>query len=339
MLNWTSGKTVTEHSIDSLRILTAKSVDEYFGLAQRSNQKVLSSPVSEIEFDPSADEISLVVAWSRTLPSSSQYPSISITQARTSGGDIACRITIKAADRRHESYMFLMSVLGAVANGHSMSNAFEGSVRKYRGLIARSSLESSSSAIGLLGELLVLELLFDSVGYEKALDSWIASGKEEHDFRFKEYDLEVKTTRREIRQHRISSLTQLEGRPGIPLSLCSVQVTAGGAGGLSLATLENKLAARSRDLEFHFRKQIALRRDEILEPLSWTSRWVLRSPIVVIPIDDDFPAITRNILREAGIQLSSIDNVAYDVDVSALVTSPRTVEIDKWLKKMKESTS
>lgn len=113
----------------------------------------------------------------------------------------------------------------------------------------RSSVMASHEVRGLIGELLFLETLIETRGFETALCCWVAPDDHPQDFATDDRILEVKTRLSGSRQQvQISSLEQLES-PHLPLSLVVVELAMSDAPeAMSLNGICSRLAKRAAAL-------------------------------------------------------------------------------------------
>ncbi|WP_229323067.1 PD-(D/E)XK motif protein [Streptomyces sp. UNOC14_S4] len=208
--------------------------------------------------------------------------------------------------------------------GRTPEQAFGETVRAWRALLERPRELSTEKRIGLLGELAVLGSLAKVHGWGKAIEAWKGPIGEEHDFSTDGYDVEVKTTSSEARQHVIRGFSQLTPTSDRPLWFVSIQVTRGGADGKTLAecvrsvrnTVEDEAPAVADHLEALL-SRLALPRGQDNE------RWQMRSAPLVLTTDDRFPSLDRSVLgglpREVADRIKDID---YRIDLTGLPPAP-----------------
>ena len=189
-------------------------------------------------------------------------------------------------------------------------------------LLQVEALLSPERQIGLLGELLFLELLIAYHG-TRALDAWIGPRGEPHDFRFEKYEFEVKTTLATRRVHTINGSEQLIPSAGCSLFLTSVMLGPVGAeAGFSLAGKINGLdnlfgSEPSRSAAF----ASALEASGVRKPdvQHYNRAFGMRRPMGVIPVDASCPAISRPMIQKVlGPLAARVGNVRYEVDVDGL---------------------
>jgi hypothetical protein len=207
-------------------------------------------------------------------------------------------------------------------NGQSVPEAIGETLRSWEALLRKRTLLSDELQMGLLGELLFVRHLANTFTWRIAATTWRGPEREEHDFTFSGFDIEVKTTSREERIHHITSLTQLLPKPGRPLLMLSVQVTAAAPGpkSFSLASLVSSIL---QDADAWASQLIR----EHLGTCGWDDSkaryydkaYQLRAPFSLIPIDSRFPAVipeTLSAMSEG--HLTRIRQLEYWIDVGGM---------------------
>ncbi|WP_198173744.1 PD-(D/E)XK motif protein [Lysobacter soli] len=126
-------------------------------------------------------------------------------------------------------YALINDVMARIRDGQSDGLlALESSLADFRLLVAQVTQLSKERAVGLLGELMVLEELLRNGATDTVC--WIGGERESHDFRLGLHELEVKATTANVREHQIHGLNQLTPSPGHTLSLISIRLGHPGAG-------------------------------------------------------------------------------------------------------------
>lgn len=177
--------------------------------------------------------------------------------------------------------------------------------------------------LGLLGELLFLERLFERSGIA-ALDAWTGPIGEPHDFRFASREFEVKTTVSPRRVHTIHGMEQLIASNECALYLISVLLgPPGAARGFSLEEKVTELLGKfgresGRGRQFEAALEACGFRDS--DGRHYTRRYILRRPLGVASVDGDFPSITfREVQGALGPRAALVESLQYDVNVDTLV--------------------
>ncbi|MFJ3505298.1 PD-(D/E)XK motif protein [Streptomyces sp. NPDC090135] len=224
-----------------------------------------------------------------------------------------------------EGYAILCLVADQIQlAGRSVFAAVTETIRSLGKLLRGQGPLSAEREVGLFGELVTLRSLISCLGPEEAVGGWLGPGAEEHDFSLAETDLEVKSTLSENREHWISSLTQLVPTVDKPLSLISHQFTVAGTGqGKTLAELVAEVRVMVGDA-------VVADFDRRLAATGWRTapggdngrRFRSRTSPMLYLVDETFPCLTPASLADAGVLTSSITEVRYRLDLSAVLPSP-----------------
>jgi hypothetical protein len=230
-------------------------------------------------------------------------------------------VVVDNPDMFAEGYAVLCLVADRIQlAGRSVSAAVTETIRSLGRLLRGQGALSSEREVGLFGELVTLRCLIGCLGSRDAVGGWLGPVAEEHDFSLREIDLEVKSTLSENREHWISSLTQLMPTVSKPLWLVSHQFTAAGPGeGKTLAELvaEVRAVLGGAVLADFDRRLTAAGWREAPAKVSGR-RFRSRTPPVLYLVDKNFPRLTPASLASAGAHMSSITQVRYRIDLSAV---------------------
>jgi hypothetical protein len=222
-----------------------------------------------------------------------------------------------------DGYTMLSAIADRIQlDGISPVAALEETLAKWHAILSARTRMSQQAEIGLFGELLVLESLLSRHG-DAAVDSWRGPLGEEHDFGFADADMEVKTTIGERRRHWIHGLDQLSPTPPAPLWLLSVQITRGG---LESGRRLGRLVADGREAIQHDVTKTRL--SERLAANAWreaddelfSQSWRLRSEPLALYVDDAFPRLTSQRLVSCGMNIETIGQINYEIDLSGRKT-------------------
>ena len=194
-------------------------------------------------------------------------------------------------------------------NGHEPLAALSESVDQFATLLSSPTVLSREKQVGLWGELWLLRKLIDVHGAD-ALGYWTGPLGEDHDFRFADDEIEVKTTTKSTRSHIISKLSQLEASPGRTLYLLSIQLAAGqGDDACSLLELVEDLRRRlasNSGAEGKFRELLKEAEYNVVHEAFYSDVRLLRSEPMLIKVDTGVPRITSELLSEGlGAEKSS----------------------------------
>ncbi|HEX4306112.1 MAG TPA: PD-(D/E)XK motif protein [Solirubrobacterales bacterium] len=289
-------------------ILIEGPVPVEFRINGQSNALSLRCPVSE-QFGPAAigtpEEIRLTFG---PEGSPTQWLEIAVAEPELFPYFVSFAETVVDAIHLHGA-----EVLGAVRT----------SMRLFRRLVRDVRLLPQEKIIGLLGELWTLDRLIDSRASE-ALQSWTGPRGEAHDFRIGDVELEVKTTTRQRRIHRIHGVDQLEPSVDARLYLVSVQLAAGGSSEDAFSLREFLGSIRKRLASYgqvdQFEDVIADRYglskgDEQI----YAEPFRLRSPTRLIVVDDAVPHLLRRDLEQVTRpEMHRIVELEYALDVDGL---------------------
>jgi hypothetical protein len=247
-----------------------------------------------------------------------------LAQIPDEGGEERLEVAVSDAELFPYFVSFAETVVDAIhLHGTEAVSAIRTSMRLFRRLLRDVRLIPQERIVGLLGELWVLNRLIDARGHE-ALDSWTGPHGEAHDFRIGEAELEVKTTTRQRRVHRIHGLDQLEPSVGAQLYLVSIQLAAGGSASDAF-TLAGQLSFTRERLSGHgqadtFGRIISSRYGLLEEDEQrYGDPFRLRSPTRLIVVDESLPRLSATDLAESGKpEIQRVVEVEYLLDVDGL---------------------
>ncbi|WP_167349952.1 PD-(D/E)XK motif protein [Pseudoclavibacter helvolus] len=297
--------------------LDPRTVEEYFRLGAKTAFELIRAPVVRMEIDPSQESIELTTPAVGANPEVASLERLSVARYWR-GNSEWFRLRVDARNMHYESYALIEAVADTLRSGGSLRHAVSESLASFRDLLSSRGRLTDEKAVGLAGELLLLQHAIKSSGEKAAIESWLGPMGEEHDFCFRDFDVEVKTTRSESRTHVISSDTQLEPSPGRPLYLVSIQVTRAGSAvqSFTLPSLISDIDASLEDSKrtFHSAVEAAGWRDG--DDDLYVLRYQLRSEPRAYLVDETFPAITSARLQEFIPSRINITSVSYRVNVS-----------------------
>lgn len=304
---------------DQITHLTAETLDEYFRAGTPVPLRLAGAPVRLLRIDPPSQTIELWTPVDGPEPDVTKLSRVSLDTDQI-GDDPCYVVTVDARNAHYEAYSLLAAIVDDLQAGRTLQVATARSLDTYENLLERRGRISEEKALGLIGELLVLEHLVGAIGENQAVRAWLGPGNEEHDFVLDVIDAEVKTTLAERRTHLIGSETQLQLSPGRPLWLVSIQLTRAGAAdqGFGLPETINRirsgLSSTRSLIDGYFGTQGWSDLDSDLYP----ERYMWRSRPAAFEVDDRFPAITRTRLNSVVPQPELVVQVSYRVDVTSL---------------------
>lgn len=300
--------------------LNPDSLEEYFRLKAVSVFQLSKKVEARLEIDPITEQLRLYVPAEDSPPDVTGFERIKVDRVSGPPGASRYRLVFDASRMHYTAYQLIESVVAHLRDGMTFRRAVVESIADMKDLLTSRGRLTEQEETGLWGELLLLEHIVEKLGEVDAIRSWLGPKMSEHDFSFDDFEVEVKTTRSEVRRHHIGSETQLEASPGRPLLLLSVQATLAGAADSGRTLPQIIGAVRERldrttaefDAGLH---QLGYRRDDAdLYPAAYQLRSLPRAYVV----DDVFPAITRTRLTSAIPDLQLLSDVRYRIDVGSL---------------------
>ncbi|GGK04509.1 hypothetical protein GCM10011583_40350 [Streptomyces camponoticapitis] len=236
-------------------------------------------------------------------------------------------VVVDDPDMFAEGYALLCLVADRIQLASlSVSAAVTETIHSLGKLLRGQGVLSPEGEVGLFSELVTLRSLIGCIDSEDAVGGWLGPVAEEHDFSLRRVDLEAKSTLAEARQHWISSLTQLVPTVGKPLWFVSHQFTTAGPGqGRTLAELvaEVRTALSGVVLADFDRRLTAAGWHRDMAKEGGRRLRSRTSPLLYL-VDETFPRLTPASLAGAGVHMSSITEVRYRLDLSAVPHSRHT---------------
>lgn len=234
-------------------------------------------------------------------------------------------------DLQRQFYYFAIAVAEKVLSEKSPAvEAVTAELQSFGAIVERRSLLSIERQIGLLGELILLERLIVRNG-PTVLDAWIGPQGEPHDFRIERREFEAKTTVTVNRIHTINGSEQLV--PSKDCSLFLVSILLGPPGksrGFSLPEKVDAIAERLANApEKAKRFGAAIQRCELRleDHVHYERRYSLRRAMAIVPVDKNFPALTRPVIQKAlGDGATRVESLQYVVNVEGLETEEGSSE-------------
>ena len=204
-------------------------------------------------------------------------------------------------------------------------------LRQYRKLVAVQGL-NQQVLLGLLGELIVFDEMTTLAGFDRSISAWHTREDSIHDFDMGTWDLEVKTTGRSNRIHRISSLAQMTPTDGRRLFLISIHLLEAGLNEdatYSLPSVFQEISEKLRNYSSVLHDAFIDRVDRVLEKADLDTealaklelpRYRLRASNRLIEVNARCPRITRDIIESDDDMKARISGVEYDIDCEGLGT-------------------
>jgi hypothetical protein len=198
----------------------------------------------------------------------------------------------------------------------SLVNLVHERIAEWQGLLSRftNGEPSPNAQLGLLGELLVLRELEQSMGSD-ALQCWFGSGGSRHDFEASTWALEVKSSLMLSRRiARVHGLNQLNATNGSTLRLIHLQFERA-LGGASIESVVRELETKFTLTLFEERLSPFFP-DGLSDLPSWASRLEVNLfGFSLHSVNEDFPKITSDLLGPHAKRFSRLE---YDIDLEGL---------------------
>lgn len=308
------------------RHLSRPSLQQYFVAGAPAIVLLDGTPATYLVVDPQVPLLSLRVPRDgRALPNLDRYEALRAAENHWEGRHWN-QLSI-VGPIVHEAFPLLADVSDRIQlEGEAFGHAVTSALRSFQDLLTGVSRMSRREEIGLWGELLVLEHLLALLPEREAVAAWRGWDAAEHDFDLGDADLEVKTTKSERRQHRISSATQLVPSSGRDLWLVSLQVTVASEhaeDAICLTDLVRRVAGGIKEDEVRSDLLARLKRAHWTEEAAstYSDRYRLRSKPAHFSVDAAFPSITPAKLERIGLEAEVVE-LSYTLDLSGLSGSP-----------------
>lgn len=225
-----------------------------------------------------------------------------------------------------DGYAMLTTVADRVQlEGKEPTAALAETLTRWRTVLALRTRLTPEREVGLFGELLVVDASLQG-GLDPEMRAWRGALSEEHDFGLGPLDIEVKTTSGERREHWIHGVGQLMPTKQRPLWLLSVQLTRAGTGGETLPEIVARVIQQAGG-EGAERLRAGIESAGFREEQAdlFEDHWRLRTAPLAARVDQQFPRITPDGLKAAGIRTERIRDLRYQVDLTDYLpaTSPQ----------------
>jgi hypothetical protein len=240
----------------------------------------------------------LRIAEGRGLPKTGELRKVSVSKVKI-GAHSYAQVLTDSSQLFPSIYALIGDVLRRVEAGQTdCLVALADSLRDFEALLAKAVGISREEAVGLYGELLVLESL---IGAGKVgAKAWIGANKQSHDIRLEAVELEVKTTTGNNRHHFVHGLNQLAPTPGHELHVVSVRLGSPGSGaGRSLDELVDSIfASVSGDEEAREYLKAELGKTPYERgKRECTVAYQLAADLMKVSIGNDFPVVNQSRLE------------------------------------------
>lgn len=296
--------------------LSDESLDTYLRQTVPTHHRLARSPRCELEIDPRSVQFELTTPVDGAEPDVTALERVEIDRFMDDDGEWF-RMTVTGRDVPHEAYGLIVGIVAAMRAGASFAAATAGAVSNFKSVLASRKRLSTEAQIGLLGELFVVHRLLQADPEESVLDWWLGPEAEQHDFALPEFDVEVKTSTAERREHVIHGLGQLQPNPGRDLWLLSIQVTRGGGDhSVNLAGLVRSVTARMENRRMQFLRHLDFLGWREQDADLYQERFLMRHKPSAFLVSEDFPALTPDRIAGSVPHHERVSGVTYRVDIS-----------------------
>ncbi|WP_426270495.1 PD-(D/E)XK motif protein [Dyella kyungheensis] len=276
--------------------------EKYISKGVPFEQSVMVEQNLRLVFDSSPSRLGIRVRAdvNRTPPDIAPLRNIVVRKVLLHG-ESCIEVLTEEPDLFRSIYALISDVLLRMRDGElDCLMALELSLADFDALLERSALFTREKALGLYGELWVLELILHA-GIS-TVDCWIGPQRQSHDFRLDDLELEVKATASNVRQHTVNDLNQLSASLGHRLMLVSLTLGLSGSGvGRSLDELASNIrsivakdGASSKRLE----QMLKMSGYEQGDP-ECRIPYLISAPPVAVEIGVDFPNMSYEWLSDA----------------------------------------
>lgn len=236
-------------------------------------------------------------------------------------GQASFELAIRPVEDWYTYYSFIEMVVKRLVDGQPQAQAVAESIDIWNSLVSTKPALGQDQEVGLIGELLFVEFLLASRG-AMSLNNWTGPEREEHDFKFPEYDVEVKTTTKEARSHIIGSISQLKESPNKNLFLLSNQLTKTGSSGVTLSELVDRINAKlTFEQSTVFREKLKKSNYVFEDAELYKTNWELRTSPKFFTVDDSFPRLLSSSLGLAPENLGRVSDVSYRINLEGIEPS------------------
>lgn len=271
--------------------------DHYIDPGTPIEDPILDDPEFRLIFHPSPKQlgIRLRIADGQELPKTGELRNVAVSRVKIAGQSFA-QVLTDSVPLFPTIYALIGDVLRRIDAGEKDNVlALANSLRNFEALVAKANGISRDEAVGLYGELLVLEALISAGKVD--VRAWIGANHQCHDFRLSTLELEVKTTTSNTRQHFVHGLNQLNPSPDHELFVVSIRLGNPGSGpSRSLDDLVDSLTATlsgNEDSARYFKNELEKTRYERGKH-ECTVAYRLAADSKMISIGKEFPAVNQD---------------------------------------------
>ena len=226
-------------------------------------------------------------------------------------------------------YKLFIAVISEIAylelDETQLIDEIKSKVKKWDYLLSKSSEEISlSEAVGIYGELLILEWLLSSKKM-KTLAGWTGPLGMPHDFELDSSSLEIKTSISGEQRIEISSLDQLERSANKKLFLIKIDICEDSTGISSLEIIESLIKRFNFRSDFDQYISLVAKNYEQQQKLHIRFKTIR---IYVYAVDEQFPKITRTNLSNFD-NFGAIIRINYGLEMSQIIPASEVDSVDE----------
>jgi len=268
-------------------------------------------PLCELSVSPNEKEIIFKIKSIDDIRTLKSHSKIQISTAR-GGKEIHLRCSEK--DLYSPFYEICSGIADAVQIDKSKpAKAIKESLARFEKILQKRKNPTKEVITGLIGELYFFNELIQKRNAALVFKYWTGIKSEEHDFTCPKDDYEIKTTLKEIREHRIGSLNQLLPKHKRKLYLISYLLTPGqGNKSFSLNDLLINIK-KTRGGDAVIAKTLAkidVFSEDIMKSPEIHKKYVLRRNPCCFVVDSKFPKIINTTLK---LNIQRINDVSYNI--------------------------
>jgi len=300
------------------KLVTMETMADFLSDGVAQNWKISNSPRASTHITPRDWEIALRIE-AQELANVDFLEEVNCSwYSEPTQGDGAAELRIKAYGHIYEAYLLLENIVERCQGGQSFPESVSDAISGFAYFSNSTKVLSEARQIGLIGELLLLQEIEARVGLEVALDAWLGPFRAEHDFKLPSFDVEVKTTSSERREHQIGSLMQLEPSANRPLYLLSIQLTKSGASsqGASLRKISERLIGLSPDTSTRLTQGLVSAGWNPDHLDHYDTAYEVRTESLVFLVDDLFPKLSPASLALRPEDAAKISDIKYRLDLT-----------------------
>ena len=269
------------------------------------------TPSCELSVSPNQREIIFKIKAKDDIRTIKSHNNIQISTAR-GGKEIHLRCSEQ--DLYSPFYEICSGIADAVqTEKNKPAKAIKESLARFEKILQKRKNPTKEVIIGLIGELYFFNELIQKRNPALVFKYWTGIKSEEHDFTCPKDDYEIKTTLKEIREHRISSLNQLLPKHKRKLYLISYLLTPGlGNKSFSLKDLLDKIkhVAGGDEVTAKILNKIEVLSEDIIKSPETQKKYVLRRNPCCFVVDSKFPKIINKTIKK---NIQQINDVNYNI--------------------------